>query len=128
LGATRVSPGNKDRAEERRAFAAKCVNYVCQGVSLIVVDIVTTLRANLHREVLHLLSASEDALDADGPLYAVAYRPVSRDGRPELDIWPATLAVGEPLPTLPLRLTGDLFVPVDFDATYSEVCRRRHLP
>jgi hypothetical protein len=28
---------------------------------------------------------------------------------------------------LPLRLTGDLFVPVDFEATYVETCRRRRL-
>src|SRR5262249_28506484 len=35
-----VSPGNKDRADERRAFAAKCASYLYQGVSLIVVDIV----------------------------------------------------------------------------------------
>ena len=37
------------------------------------------------------------------------------------------LALGDPLPTLPLRLTGDLFVPVDFDAAYQEACRRRRL-
>jgi hypothetical protein len=36
-------------------------------------------------------------------------------------------AVGDPLPELPLRLTGDLFVPVDFEATYQEACRRRRL-
>jgi hypothetical protein len=28
---------------------------------------------------------------------------------------------------MPLRLTGDLFVPVDFEATYMEACRRRRL-
>ena len=32
-----------------------------------------------------------------------------------------------PLPLLPLRLTGDLFVPVDFEAAYQEACRRRRL-
>jgi len=31
------------------------------------------------------------------------------------------------LPTLPLRLTGDLFVAVDFEAAYQEACRRRRL-
>jgi hypothetical protein len=40
---------------------------------------------------------------------------------------PATFAVGDPLPTLPLRLTGDLFVPVEFEAAYQEACRRRRL-
>src|SRR3989442_1772504 len=45
-----VSPGNKDRPEERRAFAIKSASYLCQGVSLIVTDIVTTRHANLHNE------------------------------------------------------------------------------
>lgn len=35
--------------------------------------------------------------------------------------------VGEPLPLLPLRLTGDLFIPVDCEAAYQEACRRRRL-
>ena len=36
-----VSPGNKDRDEARRAFAAKCAAYLQRGIGLIVVDIVT---------------------------------------------------------------------------------------
>ncbi len=60
-------------------------------------------------------------------LYAVAYRPVRRQGGSAIDIWTSTFAVGDSLPTLPLRLTGDLFVPVDFEATYQEACRRRRL-
>ena len=63
-------------------------------------------------------------MPAQATLYAVAYRPVVRLEQAEIDIWPATLAVGDPLPELPLRLTGDLFVPVDFEATYQEACRR----
>ena len=30
-----ASPGNKDRPEERRAFAAKCANYLYEGVGLV---------------------------------------------------------------------------------------------
>src|SRR5947209_5077907 len=52
-----VSPGNKDRAEERRAFAIKGASYLCQGISLIVVDIVTARQANLHNEMMGLLQA-----------------------------------------------------------------------
>ena len=47
-----VSPGNKDRPETRRAFAAKCVSYLTRGIGLIVVDIVTNRLANLHNEVM----------------------------------------------------------------------------
>jgi hypothetical protein len=123
-----ISPGNKDRPEERKAFAVKCASYLHQGVSLIIIDIVTSRRANLHNEIVQLLpSARASEMSAQTALYAVAYRPVLRQEHAEIHIWPATFAVGDPLPTLPLRLTGDLFVPVDFEATYQEACRRRRL-
>jgi hypothetical protein len=56
-----------------------------------------------------------------------ACRPVRRGEQGEIDLWLRRLAVGAPLPTLPLRLTGDLFVAVDFEAAYQEACRRRRL-
>jgi hypothetical protein len=122
-----VSPGNKDRSEERQAFVTKCAGYLHQGVSLIMVDIVTNRRANLHNELLDLLEAEQGRFPAGVHLYAAACRPVRRQDRPEIDIWPETCAVGTPLPTLPLRLTGDLFVPVELEASYHETCRRRRL-
>jgi hypothetical protein len=123
-----VSPGNKDRLQEQRAFAAKCATYLHGGVSLILIDIVTNRRANLHNATMRLLDAPLDVdLDERVLLYAVAYRPVLREGRTEIDVWPVPCSLGLPLPTLPLRLTGDLFVPVDFEATYLETCRRRRL-
>jgi hypothetical protein len=123
-----VSPGNKDRAQERRAFAAKCAGYLHRGVSLIIIDIVTSRRANLHNEMIRLMEAAEELeLPDDMSLYAVAYRPVLRQDRAEIDIWTSACAVGQPLPLLPLRLTGDQFVPVDFEVSYQEACRRRRL-
>jgi len=123
-----VSPGNKDRPEERRAFAAKCASYLAQGVSLIVVDVVTSRRANLHNDVMRLMEASPDLdLPAENTLYAVAYRPVRREGREEIDLWRRRLELAAPLPTLPLRLTGDQFIAVDLEAAYLEACRRRRL-
>ena len=50
-----VSPGNKDRAGHRQAFAVKCASYLCQGISLIVIDIVTSRRENLHNEIMQIL-------------------------------------------------------------------------
>jgi hypothetical protein len=123
-----VNPGNKDRPEERRAFATKCASYLHQGVSLVVIDIVTDRRANLHNEVLGLLNRADEArLPDDVSLYAAAYRPVLRGDQPQIDVWTKGVAIGEPLPTMPLRLTGDLFVPVEFEAAYLETCRRRRV-
>jgi hypothetical protein len=123
-----ISPRNKDRPEARRAFAVKCASYLHQGISLIIIDIVTERHANLHEEVMQLLPAgpSSDLL-AGRPLYAVAYRPIRRDGREEIDLWPRPLAVGAPLPELPLALGAEDGLHVDLEATYSDACRRRRL-
>src|SRR5262249_19478146 len=50
-----LSPRNKDRPKARRTFAVKCVSYLQQGSGLVVVDTVTTRRADLHAAILALL-------------------------------------------------------------------------
>jgi hypothetical protein len=123
-----ISPGNKDRPEERRAFATKCASYLHQGIGLAIIDVVTNRRASLHNEIMRQMAVDEIYyLPAEQNLYAVSYRPVLRQDRPEIDFWHEPCAIGAPLPTVPLRLTGDLFVPVDFEAAYQEACRRRRL-
>jgi hypothetical protein len=121
-----VSPANKDRAAHRDAFITKCAAYLQQGVGLIVVDVVTDRRANLHDELLVRLG-SPGMVPLDAELYAVAYRPVSRAGQASLDIWQEPLAVGHRLPTLPLWLRGSLTLPVDLDATYERTCREQRI-
>ena len=123
-----VSPGNKDRQEHRRAFAAKCSSDLQQGIGLMLIDIVTNRQANLHNELVDLLDAGEQFLLPLEPLYAVAYRPVRREDAAEIDGWPATLAVGRPLPLLPPPLDNAIFRPLDLEATYTEACERSRLP
>lgn len=122
-----ISPGNKDRAEERQAFVAKCASYLQEGVSLVLIDIVTTRHANLHNDLLHFLNAPAGLLPEDVHLYAAAYRPILRGQSAQVDVWAEPCGVSMALPTMPLRLTGDLFVPVEFEATYLETCRERRL-
>lgn len=123
-----VSPGNKDRPTERRALATKCASYLYQGISVIIVDIVTNRRANLHNEILQVMEAAEHLqMPAETNLYAVAYRPLRRSQGDEIDIWRTPLTLGGTLPTLPLGLRGDLAIPVDFEATYAEACLRKRL-
>jgi hypothetical protein len=122
-----ISPGNKDRSDERQALVARCANYLNQGVSVVLIDVVTTRRANVHNELLRWLNAAAGLLPDDVPLYAAAYRPVLRGETPQIDVWARACDVGTPLPTMPLRLLGDLFVPVEFETTYLETCRQRRL-
>lgn len=119
-----VSPGNKDRDTHRNAFAVKCASYLFQGLGLVVVDMVTSRKANLHKEILRVLNIPEEQLQR-GHLYAVGYRPMRQDQREEMGVWPFDLELGEPLPTVPLALSGEVIVPLDLEKTYSDVCRRR---
>jgi hypothetical protein len=41
---------------------------------------------------------------------------------PRVEAWPAPLALGELLPTLPLWLSLDLCVPLALHASYSAAC------
>jgi hypothetical protein len=124
-----ISPSNKDRPSERGAFVAKCASYLHQGVSVALIDVVTNRHSNLHNELATFLRMPEAALLPESVhLYAAAYRPALREGRAEFDIWRESCELNALLPTMPLRLTGDLFVPVEFEATYAETCRRRRVP
>ncbi|HKI34342.1 MAG TPA: DUF4058 family protein [Gemmataceae bacterium] len=119
-----VSPGNKDRPEHRRAFLDKCAAYLREGVSVIVVDIVTSRRHNFHAALMELFNGGEAAVRAvTSDLYAVAYRVRPVGTRTQMEAWPTALALGEPLPTMPLWLTESLCVPLDLEAGYREACR-----
>jgi hypothetical protein len=122
-----ISPGNKDRTDDRQAFVAKCASYLHEGVSVVIIDVVTSRRANLHNELMRWWNAPAALLPDEVQLYAAAYRPVLREKTPQIDVWAERCVVAAPLPTMPLRLTGDLFVPVEFEATYLETCRQRRL-
>ncbi len=118
-----VSPANKDREEHREAFAIKCAAYLQQGVSVIIVDVVTERTANLHRALLELLKLSQQGNGREFPdLYAVAYRTFTAARQGRLQLWEEPLAVGRALPTLPLWISPELVVPVDLESSYRETC------
>jgi hypothetical protein len=117
-----VSPGNKDRPETRRAFVSKCAAYLQQQVGVLVVDVVTDRRSNLHRELLDLLLVAQ-AGGESANLYAVSYRVYHQDNSWRLDLWPETLKIGDTLPILPLWLADVLAVPIDLEKTYEETCQ-----
>ena len=115
-----VSPANKDRQTHRDAIVSKCASYLQAGVGLILVDVVTDRSADLHQDLLRRLGVAD--AQPGHALFGAAYRPVERDGRTALDIWNEPLAVGQPLPTLPLWLRGGLCLPVELEASYTRTC------
>src|SRR3954447_6019223 len=70
-----VSPANKDRPENRRAFVTKCAALLQQRVSVAIVDLVTTRRSNLYGDLLELIGQDDPSLAPEPPsLYAAACR------------------------------------------------------
>jgi hypothetical protein len=123
-----VSPGNKDRPETRRAFAAKCATYLQQGVGLVIVDVVTERRPNLHDELIHLLEQpARFVFPQATELYTTAYRPGRKPIGDQVEIWLNPLALGQPLPIMPLALRGVGTVPVDLETTYRTACEDTRL-
>jgi hypothetical protein len=120
-----VSPANKDRPGTRRTFAAKCAGYLRHGIGVVIIDIVTARRAQLHRELFDVLevSGSRAAWESPTGLYAVAYRTVTVRKRPRIEVWPHPLALGKSLPVMPLWLSLDLCVPVRLEESYRTTCK-----
>lgn len=116
-----VSPRDKDRPRSRDAFATKGAGYLQRGCGLVVVDAVTTRRADLHADLLAALGADATSM-ASPSLSAVSYRAVGRDEAGRLLAWPSPLEVGAPLPTVPLWLGADLAVPLDLEASHAAAC------
>jgi hypothetical protein len=123
-----VSPGNKDRAVKRRLFAAKCATYLSRGVGLIVVDVVTSRRGNLHEELMDLLVVDASfRMPVPAAICCVAYRPLTEAGIGRIETWPVPLAVGQSLPTQPLSLGAEHCVAVDLEEAYALACQRRRV-
>jgi hypothetical protein len=117
-----VSPSNKDRLQSRAAFVDKCHALLQQQVCVAIVDLVTSLSANLYAELAARLGAKPPAI-AGCSIYAVSCR--TRPGRKgvRVETWQHELRVGSPLPTLPLWLTETLPVDLELEATYEDTCR-----
>jgi hypothetical protein len=124
-----VSPANKDRPEHRRAFVAKCAGLLREQVCVVIVDLVTTRNQNLYGELLDLIGKSDPGLSPEpAPLYATACRLTKRENEWFLEAWAQPLALGRPLPTVPLWLADDLAVPLELDESYEQSCSILNIP
>ncbi len=130
-----VSPGNKDDWPARNAFTGKLESYLRAGVSVAVVDLVTSRHHNLHNHWAGLYGGKETpqfAEEGDGRLYAVAYHPyvdvVRGTETPRLDLWLRPVRLGAELPVLPLFIERGLAVPLELEKTYTETCADLRLP
>lgn len=118
-----VSPRNMDRPQARQAFAVKCVGYLQQGSGFVIVDTVTTRKTDLNATILSLLRVDTSNAVTPSSLSAVTYHAIGhKEENRQLQLWPQPLALGQPLPTLPLWIAPDFSVPLDLEASYRTTC------
>jgi hypothetical protein len=119
-----VSPANKDRPENRRAFVTKCAAMLQKGVCVSIVDLVTTRQFNLYAELLAFINRPDPAFASNPPsVYAVTCRCRKAGRASKFESWAYPLAVGQPLPNLPIWLSDELNVWLELEASYEETCR-----
>ncbi|MFO0850670.1 MAG: DUF4058 family protein [Gemmataceae bacterium] len=122
-----ISPSNKDRPESRAKFITKVSSLLSQEVCVSLIDPVSIRRANLYADLLTQLGHVDPQLaPTPPPLYAVTLRtrqPPKGKKLPLLDAWFFPLAVGQPLPTIPLWLGPDQCIQLPLEPSYQEVCR-----
>ncbi len=121
-----VSPGNKDRAEKRRAFAAECVANLTAGCGLPLVDVVTS-RLSRPLDDLFPLLAPGVMVPGHGPLAAVSFRPTRAGEEDSIEVRLRTLTVGGVLPEPALALDAGRVVTLDLEATYEDARGRSRL-
>jgi hypothetical protein len=94
-------------------------------ICLSIVDLVTIGQFNFYTELLALLDRCDPAFGAPvAPIYAVTGRNRKVGRQTKSDTWSHPLAVGQPLPSLPVRLSATQTVALDLEASYEETCRR----
>jgi hypothetical protein len=113
-----VSPGNKDSKHAVRSFARKAVEFLLAGVNLLIVDLFPPSRRDpkgVHKLIWDRIKDEDFELPADKPLTLAAY---SAGG--VISGFVENVAVGDPLPDMPIFLTPDRYVPCPLEATYQQ--------
>jgi hypothetical protein len=111
-----VSPGNKSSRNPFRAFVQKAVELIEQGIHLLIVDLFPPSDRDpqgIHKAIWDEIGDEPFTQPADKRLTVVAY-----EAGPVKVAYVEPVAVGDPLPDLPLFLEPEVYVPAPLEATY----------
>lgn len=122
-----VSQSNKDREDSRQKILRKCAGYIQLGIGLVLVDTVTNRHANLHNELVRFLGDGRVPTMPNAHTYVASWRPHGFDAVESLDLWPYPLAVGQPIPSVPLPLKNGPEVMLDLETTYMQALEDQNL-
>jgi hypothetical protein len=116
-----VSRGNKSTRQAIDQFVRKAARFLDQGIHLLIVDIQSPGRHDpqgIHGTIWDYIAGKDDTAPANKPLTVVAY---------EYDLvcraYVEPLAVGDPLPDMPLFLRPGRWVKLPLEAMYQATWR-----
>jgi hypothetical protein len=113
-----VSPGNKDSRNAVRSFVEKATDILNQGVSLLIVDLFPPTPRDpqgIHQAIWDELGDQQFAEVPGKPLVAASFL-----GGDLLTAYVEPLGVGDLLPSLPIFLSQDQYIPAPLEATYEQ--------
>ena len=122
-----ISPRNKDRTSARGTYLTRYLSYLQEGAHLLLVDV------HPRPYGFSFADALAEELGIRQPPCAAPLANSYRVGEPAPEggrfvaIWRRSLAVGEPLPTVPLPLAVGLSIPVNLDETYRRAAADAYL-
>lgn len=111
-----VSPGNKSSRHALQKFVEKSLAWLEAGVHLLIVDLFPPTPRDpqgMHAAIFGELSDEPFVLPEQKPLTLVSYQSAA-----EITAHVEAVAIGQPLPDMPLFLTRDAYVPTPLESTY----------
>jgi hypothetical protein len=111
-----VSPGNKDNTNGLKAFVRKAGKLLRHGVHLVIVDLFPPSVRDphgIHKAIWDQFKEEPFELPSDKPLTLAAYA-----AGWEKVAYVDNVAVGDPLPDMPIFLTPEHYVPCPLEASY----------
>ncbi len=118
-----VSPGNKSRRNAIRSFVAKAHELLSQGIDLLVVDLFPPTSRDpqgIHKAIWDAIQDEPFELPADKPLTVAAYSAAE-----PRTAYVEPVAVGDPLPELPIFLDRGTYIPAPLETTYQITWEKR---
>lgn len=113
-----VSPGNKCDDLALESFVKKSGQLIRRGISLLIVDLFPPTRRDpqgIHWAIWEQFCREPFELPSDKPLTVVAYA-----SGIERNAFIEAVAVGDELPSAPIFLSPDRYVPAPLESTYNE--------
>jgi hypothetical protein len=114
-----VSAGNKSSQARFRKFLTKTIDFLDQGVHVLVIDLFPPTPREpqgIHQAIWSEKYDGDFEFHADKPLTLASYRATTEGSVARSFVEP--IAVGDALPAMPLFLWSDRYINVDLEQTY----------